>query len=537
MVQLLPKRSPRTVLYISARGMLTVHMSHGQPVSLDAFISEAEASDPDSAGIPSVPEFEQWLIERRHHRFDVLIDSVDEQQHLESLPALSLGDRHALIKRKLVQRFRDTDFTTYKLKAVRENGKRRLSVLFMALRGEEHFKPWLDLLTRHRVRVDSLVSPTLLTEALVERIKPGGSGLLVSLNPAGLRQTVVIDGRVRFSRLAALLTDEAEEIQAEVTRTMQYLLMSQRLSRSDVQEKSFEVWMIDTGFDQQIGVPETLYIDQGASVTVRIVDPAHLGISVLAGQTGLSLWLQMPRRLQINDYRTHAISRFSRAAAVRKWLWGASAATAALGLVAVLSADWLIKTHLPDTTHQRELLAQYEQHGFELTDALDQYPVTADEMNATVQLAQQVRQRTVLPWRMLRAVGNVMPAQAGLRINYLGWAPVAASDDSAQLVSGDATEPGQGAGSLSGTTRITIAGSVDPTWMKQEANQTVSLLANRLSDACHCQAEEVQLPYDPSPAVGIAQDYMDKGVKWTPYRIVLLAGPDSPVRNNGGNPL
>lgn len=537
MVQLIPKRSPRTVLYISARGMLTVHMSRGQPVSLDAFISEAEASDPDASGIPSVAEFEQWLIERRHHRFDVLIDSVDEQQHLETLPALSFGDRHALIKRKLIQRFRDTDFTTYKLKAIRENGKRRLSVLLLALRGEEHFKPWLDMLTRHRVRVDSLVSPTLLTEALVERIKPGGSGLLVSLNPAGLRQTVVIDGRVRFSRLAALLTDEADEIQAEVTRTLQYLLMSQRLSRSDIRENAFEVWMIDTGFDQQIGVSETLYIDQGASVTVRIVDPARLGISVLAGQTGLSLWLQMPGRLQIKDYRTRAISRFSRAAAVRKWLWGGSAATAVLGLAAVLSADWLIRTHLPDTSQQREQLAQYEQHGFDLNDVLDQYPVNADEMNATVKLAQRVRQRTVLPWNMLRAVGQAMPPDAGLRINHLGWDPVDASDNAAQLFPAESSVAGQGTGSITDTTRITIAGSVDPTWMKQQANGAVSSLAERLGDICRCQAEQVQLPYDPSPAVGIAQDYMDRGVKWPPYRIVLLAGPDSPLRHDGSSPL
>lgn len=525
------KRTPKSVLYISARGMLTISIENGTPVSLDAFISEVESEDPDSAGIPSVTEFEQWLIERKNHRVEVLVDSVDEQQHLEILPPLSLGDRHALIQRKLTQRFRDADFTTYKLKRIREDGKRKTSALLMALRGEEHFKPWLDLLVKHRIRVDSLTSPTLLTEPLVDTFRPGGSGLLVSLNPAGLRQTVVIDGRVRFSRLATLSTDEAPEIQSEITRTLQYLLMSQRINRDEIRGGEFEVWMIDTGFDQQIGIAQTLFIDQGATVTVRIVDPAQMGIPVLAGQTGLSLWLQVPGRRKVKDYRTLTLGRFARLAAMRRVLWSGSAATAVAGILGLLTVDSLIRTQLPDTSRQRALLTQYERIGNDLTEQLASYPVSAREMEATVLFANRARERTVLPWAVLRAVGNGMSDDPGIRIDRLHWT----SDDEANGSQGAASPGLMNSAQASAQpepdlTNITIQGAVDPTWPKERANDEVMAIASRIAGQCSCEPGEVKLPYDPSPTVGIAQDYVDNAVKWRPYKITLQAAADSPIR-------
>ncbi|MGB7306629.1 MAG: hypothetical protein WBD13_20340 [Burkholderiaceae bacterium] len=529
-------KSPKSVLYISARGLLAVEFDGNKPVSLEAFLSDDEARDGDLPRAPSTGQFEQWLVQRKHYRFEILVDSVGELQHTEIMPRLGWGDRKALLKRKTKQQFRDNEFTTVILKNEKIDGKPRLSALMMALRDENQLIPWFNLLLKYQARVDSLASPALLTERVVQMFRPGGSGLLVSLNPAGLRQTIVVGGRVKFSRLAMLKEDSSVEIQAEITRTLQYLLMSQRLSRDDIRDGSFEVWMIDTGFKDQIGLADSIVIDQGATITVRIVDPTQLNLPILAGQTGLSLWLQVPGRKAITDYRSARLSRFARVDRVRKRLWTLSSATAVMGMVAALGIGYAIDTYLPDTSAKKRLFAIHQREANELDLALSRFSVSVDEIRATVVNAIAIEGRSVSPWAMLRAVGNAVSDDPGIQIDRLAWDPDDLVDGAAGAAPSDLSPLTTDSSSRSSgpMTRISLNGTVDPSWSKERANNEVSAMAKRLQSQCACTEPRVQLPYDPSPSVAISHDYIGDAARRPSFEIVVLSPPGSPVRVSSG---
>jgi hypothetical protein len=196
---------------------------------------ELEAQFP--AGEAGVPQFQEYLRARRGALFALVADVAGEDFHEEQIPYLRGADREAVLRRRLAQRYRDTRLAAaLSLGQVATEERRNERVLLASFTNTQQLTPWLDALEQAGARLAGVYSVPLLAPALAARLGvKSGRVFLVTANRAGLRQSFVEDGRLRFARLERTV-DMAPEalalfVRSETHRLAQYLTTLRALPR------------------------------------------------------------------------------------------------------------------------------------------------------------------------------------------------------------------------------------------------------------------------------------------------------------------
>ena len=163
--------------------------------------------------------------------FHVLVDVVEEAFQGDVIPFVRGKDRAALLTRRLAQRFRDTTLSLSASLGYERTQRREERVLLCAFTNIEFFEPWLAALVAAKVSVSGVYSPALLSPAMAQAL-PGAAKtiIIVSVQEAGLRQTFVENGKLRFSRLSPLNAEDLGDSErlsvalgTETGRVYQYL--------------------------------------------------------------------------------------------------------------------------------------------------------------------------------------------------------------------------------------------------------------------------------------------------------------------------
>jgi hypothetical protein len=184
-----------------------------------------------------VAEFRAYLRGRRGALLSILADVPGEDFHDEQIPYLRGADRDAVLRRRLAQRYRDTRLAAaFSLGQVAAEERRNERVLLASFTNTQQFAPWLDALDDAGARLAGVYSAPLLAPRLAARLGvKAGRAFLVSANRAGLRQSFVEDGRLRFARLerAVDATPQALAlfVRSETHRLAQYLATLRALPR------------------------------------------------------------------------------------------------------------------------------------------------------------------------------------------------------------------------------------------------------------------------------------------------------------------
>jgi hypothetical protein len=170
----------------------------------------------------------------------VLADVVEEDFHVDLIPSVRGGDRRQLIDRRLAQRFRDTSLSLSISLGIEKTQRRDERVLLSAFTNTQQFQPWLNVLRHCDLAIVGVYSVALLAGALAKKLGYGVTApcLVVSLQSAGLRQSLVDGGKVRFSRLGPLEPGDAEQpprvaaaFADETVRIQQYLYAVRTIAR------------------------------------------------------------------------------------------------------------------------------------------------------------------------------------------------------------------------------------------------------------------------------------------------------------------
>jgi hypothetical protein len=215
------------ILYFTADGHCLYRSARGE------LEFEAEFSA-DEAGIDA---FREYLRARAGALFSILADVAGEDFHEEQIPLLRGADREAVVQRRLAQRYRDTRLATALSLGMVPGGERRNERLLLAsFTNTQTLAPWLDALEESGVRLTGVFSVPLLAPALAARLGTrSGRVFIVTATRAGLRQSFVEDGRLRFARLER--TGEmvpqalAMFVRSETLRLAQYLVTLRVLPR------------------------------------------------------------------------------------------------------------------------------------------------------------------------------------------------------------------------------------------------------------------------------------------------------------------
>jgi len=514
----MPAMAPRQLLYVCPHGLIAARRRR------DGWQVTGRFAATDGAG------FAAWLRRHPDDRFDLLVDVQEEEQHLERLPRLGARDLRLLVKRRVEQRFRDTEFSLVTplapLRAgwalpVRgqpsEDGMQPM--LVSAIRGGDALAPWLPALRGAERAVASMVSPALLGALAVRRIARGANVMLVSLAPGGLRQTLVVGGRLRFSRLAASIDGrDPDAVQAELTRTLQYLRMGQVLP-SGRSGSGLAVWLVPDGLADAARIVAGLAGERGLHLPVVSYPLSRFRVSPVVGEgaaaTGaLALWLDAPLRQPLGAGYAHAaLRRFDTLAGWRRALW-ATGGVAATGAAIALAGAELVASGGAGDLRPFAPSASFTAEMNRLQREIATHPLTGSEIEATVLGAEALERRAVDAPALLRAIGAAMPDDDALRLTRIAWSRVPAGGAAASEV-GDGTggEPAADAGAPASAAapqpaavvafltpvEVQIGGTVDARRSKTQANALVERLATALALGCGCEVAVRRWPYEHGP--------------------------------------
>ncbi|HMN79791.1 MAG TPA: hypothetical protein PKA20_07650 [Burkholderiaceae bacterium] len=530
-------------LYLFSGGLITLRDEADGLKLSGHFERPAGHGADDAAGTaPAWADgFAQLLDTHRRDRYVWLVDTVDEELQLEQLPRMRGSDLRKFTARRLEQRFRSKNLATWRPgAAATRRGWRAwlpaagetMPVLLAALGSEQLMQPWLSIAERAKVVIEGIHSPALLARALARRIVPDPTGLLVSLHPAGLRQTLLVDGGVRFTRLAAIgAAPGIDAVRLECERALQYLLMTQVVSRPLITGPEFRLWLAADGTAEASRMPSALQIDNTTRLSVGLIDAAAFGAPAIDGEerTGeeptlgaVAMWLQPALWQRRSDgYAIPRIRLHAQIAQRRRWMLGSAQAALVIALAGNAAVELVDRFGDEDARLLAKLQTERRERD-RLQQQVADAAVNGAEMRRVVELDATLRERTMDAGSLLTGVARALAPDDSLKLRRMSWSrgelsdggsggPAAAATATPALAMPAAampfgSAPAAAPPAMPATTtddgaraHARIIGEFEQVPAMLEANRRVEAFARRLAAQCGCDAKVRRLPYDPEP--------------------------------------
>jgi hypothetical protein len=405
------------ILYFSADKHY-LYRSSGSALELEAEFSG------DDAG---VSQFLELLRGRRGALFSILADVAGEDFHEDQIPYLRGGDREAVVQRRLAQRYRDTRLAAaLSLGQVTTGQRRNERLLLASFTNTQQIAPWLDALDNAGARLAGVYSVPLLAPALAARLGAReGRSFVVSMNRAGLRQSFVEDGKLRFARLepTAEMAPQALAmfVRSETQRLAQYLATLRVLPRDGA-----PVQVLVVAPPGQRAVFEQALVSDARLVfhtvdgaeAARAVGVARSPQGTLAEALYLHLVAKRPPRDQFAsraDTRRHFIWQLQRGVV----------AAGALGFAACLivaGARWLDAASLREQALGQRLLSQVAAEQYQRITA--GFPVTqtsTENLKVAVVEFRRIAERSAAPEQAFVHVSRVLQQFPQMELDGLTW--------------------------------------------------------------------------------------------------------------------
>ena len=395
-------------LYRSARGELEL---------------EAKFSD-DEAGIDA---FREYLRGRKGALFSIMADLAGEDFHEEQIPLLRGGDREAVLQRRLAQRYRDTRLAAALSLGTALAGERRNERLLLAsFTNTQSLAPWLDALEESDARLAGVFSVPLLAPALAARLGVrSGRAFVVTVTRAGLRQSFVENGKLRFARLERTVEMTppalAMFVRSETLRLAQYLVTLRMLPREAGPVQA----LVIAPPGQRIVFENVLQSD--ARLVFRTLDSTEAeraaGLRRVAEGTGAeALYLHLAAK---NPPREQFASSSERHRYIVWKLQRAVVAAGAIGFAACAlfaGVKWL---DVLQTRSRAELQAQEAQRSAEsyarITAAFPVTQTSTENLRVAVVEFTRIAQRSSAPERIFTHVSRVLEEFPQFEIDALSW--------------------------------------------------------------------------------------------------------------------
>lgn len=180
-------------------------------------------------------EFAQYLETCEDHVFLVLADLPDESFFHETVPFVRGADRQAMLTRKVEQHCYGTELACALSLGRQPDGRHDEYMLFHAISRPQALDPWLDLLHQHKQPLQGIWSAAQLSAELGQLLQRNEDLVLIHTTTAGIRQTYIERGKLRFSRLSSYAVAGATLAQgfaAECSKLMQYLAGQRMINRN-----------------------------------------------------------------------------------------------------------------------------------------------------------------------------------------------------------------------------------------------------------------------------------------------------------------
>jgi len=469
----------------------------------------------------------------------LLADLAGEDFREDQIPLLRGAERAAVLERRLAQRFRDTRLAAALPLGPAAGERRGERLLLASFVNTAPFAPWLDAIGQSGARLAGVYSAPLLAPALAARLGAGArSVILVTVNAAGLRQSFVEAGRLRFARLerAGDLAGEvlAAFVRSETVRLAQYLRTLRALARDgppleaivvapEGERAAFERALVS---DHQLLFRTVDFAEAAARAGLRRRVPA-----AGAEQLYLHLALRRPPKEQfarLEDRRDYVLWQMRRA------LIGAG--VAALGACALYAgAIWLDILGVRDlaAAQRREAQQATRQHE-RITATFPAAHTSTENLKATVVEFRAIAARAASPEPAFAHLARTLGEFPQIELEALVWnteaprergapKPGAMPAEERAAAKPAATDPDR-AQYLEISGRVEAASRTD----YRAITLLVQRFAQTLAAAEGWRVLSLRLPFDLTPEGTLSGDIGERADRGEPPRFVVVLAKATP---------
>jgi hypothetical protein len=377
------------------------------------------------AGEQGTRDFEQFLQQQPNVSIYLLVDSVEEDYRIESLPHTSGNARQELLQRKLNQTYRSTEFRAAHF-ITRERTKRKDDrFLFAALNNPEFLHGWISCIERQHAPLVGVYLLSMVSQLIVRKSKLMQPHILLTEKlSSGLRQSYLHNGRLRISRLAPVPLNAKEKLGfqylIETEKTSLYLSSQRFITRDTpltmvLPALTDDVHVIARGLEQEQGL-QCINIDLPQFAKGLQLDPALLHANPELLHMHLLAKGNVPDNLAPSKLIKHYQVNFFRQLI--------NLATAAILMVGMALSGLLLKDGYELEESVSLIKAQTEHQERQYAEVAKNFPVTpipAADLKLAVEMHQTLLAKRRLPVTMMQVVSRVMDTAPQVQINRFYW--------------------------------------------------------------------------------------------------------------------
>ncbi len=366
--------------------------------------------------------FRQYLSQHKKATIEVVVDAVEEEYQLESLPHVKGSARREMLTRKLAQLTRNSLYKTVWFMRQETTVRKEDVFVLLSLSNPKFLQCWMEILQSEQVFLAGVYALPMLNQLMVRRMKVVPPQLLICERlSSGLRQTYLQHGGLRFSRLVTIESLQTSQlINSYVTEVekMHLYLRSQRLINdaltfqvmlSSVQTEHHAVMkrLEQQGFNCKIANPQ----DALKKRDLTQIDLArHPELHYLQLLNEMSLQANLAPKEMTKAYRLkQSTKKINRVSAVM--------AMTGLFISSFLFVQGINKDEqINHLTNQTNFLQK--QHTLLISHS-PASPISGTDMKAVVTTAQMISQQS--PIAMMHIISSALKVIPEVSITRLRW--------------------------------------------------------------------------------------------------------------------
>jgi hypothetical protein len=214
--------SEKRIILINFEGLTVYGLDNGRLMRLGIFIDDDVGHD----------KFRTFIIDESLRQVSLIIDSPAEDFIVEKVVHVSPYDRKSFLARKLEQHFRNVEFRSAKVLGREKTGRRDDRVLFSAITQTRNIDNWVRVLLQEQVSIKGITSPAFAICKVARELglETSEEFVLVNWQRNGIRQSLISDNKLMFSRLTPLPLDpEADLAKAILDAALQSVEYLERI--------------------------------------------------------------------------------------------------------------------------------------------------------------------------------------------------------------------------------------------------------------------------------------------------------------------
>jgi len=407
--------------------------------------------------------FSEYLVQQPNTNIYLIVDAVEEDYRLESLPHTSGRARVEIIERKLNQFNRSSIFRAAHFINRSPDKRKDDNFLFVALSNADSLQGWLDAIQANQSPLVGVYLLPMMSQVIVRQMKLMAPHILLCEQlPSGFRQTYLHNGRLRMSRLVPMVDVKPNQLAyfylVEIEKTRLYL-MSQRLINSET-----PLQMVLPALDNSHHeIAKSISQDQG--LECKTVDILAYAKNVRMDSTLVKanpelLHMQLLANGNVPDnLAPAAYSKIHNLNNTRRIVQIATAFIVAIG---VLLAGFYLWQGKKQKDQLQSIAAQTaeQQHLYsEVSQDFPAAPIPSNELKVAAELVQVIRKNGQTPAQLMQILSGACETSPEITLNRIRWVR-SATDDIKDEASSDSAVANQSQTSV-------VNANVDPTNLLQ----------------------------------------------------------------------